>query len=93
MKYSLFLSIFLISTTFTRVLAQNFPVFLQGTWKVENGEIYEHWDKISENNFRGLLYKMENGKILKFLAHDSCCRRFNYFNQRKDFEPVPNQEL
>ena len=63
MKYSLFLSIFLISTTFTRVLAQNFPVFLQGTWKVENSEIYEHWDKISENNFRGLLYKMENGKM------------------------------
>jgi len=37
--------------------------------------------------------KMENGKIVKFLAHDSCGRRFNYFNQRKDFEPVPNQEL
>ena len=37
--------------------------------------------------------KTENGRIVKFLAHDSCHRRRNYFNKSKDFEPVPNQEL
>jgi hypothetical protein len=63
MKYRLIFSILLISASFSRVLAQKFPGFLQGTWKVENSEIYEHWDKINENNFKGLSYKMKNGKI------------------------------
>ena len=53
MKYKLFLSLFLISATFTQVLAQQLPDFLPETWKVENKEIYEHWDKINENNIKG----------------------------------------
>ena len=64
MKYKLFLSLFLISATFTQVLAQQLPDFLPGTWKVENKEIYEHWDKINENNIKGFSYKMKDGKMV-----------------------------
>ena len=64
MKYKLFLSLFLISATFTQVLAQQLPDFLPGTWKVENKEIYEHWDKINDNNLKGFSYKMKDGKMV-----------------------------
>lgn len=64
MKYKLFLSLFLISATFTQVLAQQLPDFLPETWKVENKEIYEHWDKINENNIKGFSYKMKDGKMV-----------------------------
>lgn len=64
MKSILFISIFLTSTTFTQVLAQKLPDFIQGTWKVENKETYEHWDKINDNLFKGFSYKMKDGKMV-----------------------------
>lgn len=63
MKSILFFSIILFSTTFTRVFGQKLPDFLPGTWKVENKEIYEHWDKINDNNLKGFSYKMKDGKM------------------------------
>lgn len=51
-------------------LAQSgFPEFLEGTWKIENKEIYEHWDKLRANVLRGLSYKIESGqlRILEYL--------------------------
>ncbi|MBE2190481.1 MAG: hypothetical protein IAE98_13595 [Candidatus Kapabacteria bacterium] len=40
-----------------------FPDFLHGTWKMENKEIYEHWDILSEGKMKGFSYKMKNGKM------------------------------
>jgi hypothetical protein len=46
------------------VFAQTLPYFLAGTWKVENSEKYEHWDKISENCLMGFSYEIKNGKMV-----------------------------
>lgn len=40
-----------------------FPGFLQGTWKTENRDTYEHWDKLNESSLKGFAYKLEDGKI------------------------------
>lgn len=39
------------------------PDFLQGTWKMENREVYEHWDKLNENTLKGFSYKMTDGQM------------------------------
>lgn len=44
-------------------IAQTFPTFLHGTWKVENAEVYEHWDVISETSMKGFSYQMKDNKI------------------------------
>ena len=62
-------------------------------WKKQNRMCPICREPIDKDKKWNLSDKMENGRTIKFLAHDSCCRRFNYFNQRKDFEPVPKQEL
>jgi len=54
MKYILiFISLFLPQITFTQSV---FPDFLQGTWKMENKEIFEHWDSLNDN---ALVKKLE----------------------------------
>lgn len=61
MKY-----IFVILTLFLthNVLAQNtLPDFLEGTWKMENNDIFEHWDKLNDHTFKGFSYKMEEGRM------------------------------
>lgn len=61
MRYILTL---LILLTVNVTCAQSgFPDFLQGTWKMEHKENYEHWDKLNENNFKGFSYKLQNGKM------------------------------
>lgn len=40
------------------------PEFLVGTWKIENVESYEHWDKINDRNMKGFSYTLED-KIFK----------------------------
>lgn len=39
----------------------NFPDFLQGTWKMEQKEIYEHWDKLNPSSLKGFSYKTKDG--------------------------------
>lgn len=34
------------------------PFFLRGTWKMENQEVYEHWDKLNDRTMKGFTYKM-----------------------------------
>lgn len=34
------------------------PYFLRGTWKMENQEVYEHWDKLNDRTMKGFTYKM-----------------------------------
>lgn len=61
MKKYLTILIFLASST---AFAQsNFPDFLRGTWKMENKEIYEHWDMLNENSLKGFSYALNNGRI------------------------------
>lgn len=40
-----------------------FPHFLQGTWKMENKEIYEHWDSVNNQHLKGLSYEIKNGQM------------------------------
>jgi uncharacterized protein YciI/Fe-S cluster assembly iron-binding protein IscA len=41
-----------------------FPDFLQGTWKMENKEIYEHWDMLNNNTLKGFSYKIRNQQMV-----------------------------
>jgi len=52
------------------------PDFLQGTWKMENKEIYEHWDKLNDKTLKGFSYKLNNGQMkvseyLEIKQHDN----------------------
>jgi uncharacterized protein YciI len=54
----------LILFSLKNTLAQsNYLDFLQGTWKIEDKEIYEHWDKINENTLKGFSYKLSEGQM------------------------------
>ncbi|MFT3739954.1 MAG: DUF6265 family protein [Breznakibacter sp.] len=39
------------------------PAFLEGTWKTEQDETYEHWDKLNDNHLKGFSYKIKDGQI------------------------------
>jgi len=61
MKYIfVFLTLFLAKVA----LAQfTFPYFLQGTWKMENKEIFEHWDQLNDNTLKGFSYTLKFGQM------------------------------
>lgn len=62
MKYILTsLLLLLIDIAFAQ---SDIPHFLQGTWKMENGDIYEHWDKLNDNTLKGFSYKLTNGQMV-----------------------------
>jgi uncharacterized protein YciI len=42
----------------------SYPHFLQGTWKMENKELYEHWDKLNESTLKGFSYEIKDGQML-----------------------------
>lgn len=44
------------------------PVFLEGTWKIEDTESFEHWDKINDLNLRGFSYTLDD-KIFKITEY------------------------
>lgn len=61
MKYILTLIfLFFIELTFAQ---SGFPDFLEGTWKMDNKEIYEHWDKLNESSLKGFSYKLDGGRM------------------------------
>ncbi|MGE4289661.1 MAG: DUF6265 family protein [Salinivirgaceae bacterium] len=55
------LILLLVNTTFAQ---SAFPDFLQGTWKMENNDVYEHWDKINGQTLKGFSYKLNNGQMV-----------------------------
>lgn len=62
-KLSLFLVLF--CGMFQNLTAQSvFPKFLNGTWKMEDKEVYEHWDQLNENSLKGISYANRNGVIV-----------------------------
>lgn len=61
--FKFFLIALFISITITQGLAQPLPEFLPGTWKAENSETYEHWDKLNNNSYKGFGYELKDRKM------------------------------
>jgi len=62
MKTLLSLSLCLLMTN---IFAQtNFPSFLEGTWKSEDGNTYEHWDILSPTLMKGYSYEMNGSETV-----------------------------
>ncbi|MBK9255184.1 MAG: hypothetical protein IPM42_06810 [Saprospiraceae bacterium] len=59
MKHSILL--FLLFTFISLNGQSVFPDFLQGTWKTENKDIYEHWDLMNDHTLKGFSYNIKNG--------------------------------
>ena len=57
---TLLLFLIITETTFAQ---SELPGFLQGTWKIENEESYEHWDRLNNDHLRGISYSNKNGQI------------------------------
>ncbi len=61
MKYKLTIIVFFLSVM---TYAQpGIPLFLEGTWKMENKDLYEHWDKLTNQSLKGFSYSLSNGQI------------------------------
>lgn len=54
----------LILTFFAKqALAQsNFPTFLEGTWKMENRDVYEKWELLEDGSLSGISYRLTDGE-------------------------------
>jgi uncharacterized protein YciI len=37
--------------------------FLKGSWKMENKEVYEHWDQLENGNLKGFSYELKSGQM------------------------------
>ena len=64
------LILILVGGIFQNLTAQTvFPSFLNGTWKMEDKEVYEHWDLLKENTLKGISYILENGQwsVIEYL--------------------------
>ncbi len=59
-NFFLLITLLTVNLTFAQ---SNIPDFLQGTWKMENKEIYEHWDKLNSQTLKGFAYKLKNGQM------------------------------
>lgn len=47
----------------SQVYAQTeFPTFLEGTWKLENQEVYEEWKLVENGSLSGISYKLADGE-------------------------------
>lgn len=55
---------FLLLAINLNVIAQtHFPDFLQGTWKMQDKEVFERWDMLNENSLKGFSYVFQNGQM------------------------------
>jgi uncharacterized protein YciI len=61
MKY--LLTFLMLAITSKAVAQSSFPDFLQGTWKMENKDVFERWDMLNENSLKGFLYSVKNGQM------------------------------
>jgi uncharacterized protein YciI len=58
-----YLTILILLVASSASSQSNFPDFLQGTWKMENKEVYEQWDRLNENSLKGFSYSLKNGQM------------------------------
>lgn len=64
MKYGIiFLLVSLFSIHFVWANT-GLPQFLEGSWKMENKEVFERWDVLSEESMKGFSWKMEEGQMI-----------------------------
>lgn len=57
MKYLIIMTLWTL--TVTASAQAKFPLFLEGTWKMENREIYERWDKLNDNSLKGFSFTFQ----------------------------------
>lgn len=43
---------------------KQFPDFLTGNWKADNGTGFEHWDQLNESSLKGISYQMKDGRMV-----------------------------
>lgn len=55
-----FIALFITHLAFGQAI---FPNFLQGTWKMENNDVYERWDKVNGQTLKGFSYKIADGQM------------------------------
>lgn len=54
----------MVLITVNELLAQSYlPTLLTGTWKVEDQDEYEHWDRLNDDALRGVAYRMDGGRM------------------------------
>ena len=80
--------VFLCSLTFVLISSNLFsqntlPVFLGGTWKVHDRDVFEHWDVMNEKLMKGLSYENVKGNVkvreyldISFIADEVFYRAF-----------------
>ncbi len=56
-------TVLLLSLAGSAFAQSAFPDILSGTWKVKNQEIYEHWDKLNDQSWKGFSYEIKNGTM------------------------------
>ncbi|HMP28958.1 MAG TPA: DUF6265 family protein [Saprospiraceae bacterium] len=63
-KYYFLLALILIFFIKSNVFSQNhLPIYLSGTWKIENKSMYEHWDVLNDQSMKGFSYEWIDGKM------------------------------
>lgn len=74
------LTLFILFITAIASAQSGIPDFLQGTWKMENKEIYEHWDKPNESALKGFSYSLKDGKmtVSEYLEITDINKEINY---------------
>lgn len=58
------LSVLSIIISHFAIAQSNFPDFLEGTWKMESNEKFEHWDKLNDQTLKGIAYSYVDGKLI-----------------------------
>ncbi len=55
----------LFSLSLNKLYSQStIPEFLIGTWKIEADERFEHWDKMNNEQLKGVSYKLNQGRVI-----------------------------
>lgn len=57
-----FIFISLILPAVSVIVQPVLPVFLEGTWKMENQEVFEHWEIGDDGTMKGHSYRLNNGE-------------------------------
>ena len=60
------LLVLLVLSVSTKLLSaqEKLSSFLQGNWKAENKNMYEHWDVVNDSCLRGFAYEVKNGHMV-----------------------------